>query len=161
MGRIIFFMSLELTRGIGHHLAFLHKDTTETDARGIAINIKSLVNIWLSENGGGSKTIFESLEGFLTSLGPFELDPILQQLGHRLGNFRKILYEPVVVSRKPKKTPDIGDTSRLLPFKNILQFARIHNNTILRENMTKKGYFFKPKLTLAKLGIKTMLPKLL
>jgi hypothetical protein len=161
VGRIIFFMSLELTRGIGYHLAFLHKNTNETDVRGIAIDIKVLVNIRLSENGSGSETIFESLEGFLTSLGPFELDPILQQLGHRLGNFRKILYEPAVVSRKSKKTPDIGDTSRLFPFKNILHFARIDGNAILRENMTKKGYFFKPKLTLAKLGIKTMLPKLL
>jgi hypothetical protein len=154
-------MPLELTRGIGHHLAFLHKDTTETDARGIAIHIKVLVNIWLSENGGGSEMIFESLEGFLISLGPFKLDPILQQLGHRFGNFRKILYEPAVVSRKPKKIPDIGDTLRLLPFKNILHFARIHGNTVLRENMTKKRYFLKPKLTLAKLGIKMMLPKLL
>jgi hypothetical protein len=71
MGRIIFFMPLELTRGIGHHLAFLHKNTTETDARGIAINIKALVNIQLSENGSGSETIFQSLEDFLTSLGPF------------------------------------------------------------------------------------------
>jgi hypothetical protein len=78
MSRIIFFMSLELMRGVGYHSAFLHKDTTKTDARGIAINIKVLVNVWLSKNGSGSETIFESLEGFLISLGPFELDPILQ-----------------------------------------------------------------------------------
>jgi hypothetical protein len=73
-----FFMLLELMGGIGHHLAFLHKNTTETDVRGITIDIKVLVNIWLSENGSGSKTIFESLKGFFTSLGPFELDPIFQ-----------------------------------------------------------------------------------
>jgi hypothetical protein len=152
MGRIIFFISLELTRGIGHHLAFLHKNTTETDARGIAVDIKVLVNIRLSENGSGSDTIFESLEGFLTGLGPFKLDHILQQLGQRLGNFREIFYEPTVISRKSKKTSDIGDTSRLLPFKNILHFARIDCNAILRENMTKKRYFFKPKLTLLNLA---------
>jgi hypothetical protein len=48
MGWIIFFMSLELMRGIGHHLAFLHKNTTKSDAGGITIDIKVLVNISLS-----------------------------------------------------------------------------------------------------------------
>jgi hypothetical protein len=159
MGRIIFFMSLELTRGIGHHLSFLHKNTTETDARGIAINIKA--HIRLSKNESGNETIFEILESFLTSLGPFKLDPIVRQLGNRLGNFRKVLYEPSVISRKSEKTPNIGDTLRLLPIKNILHLSRIYDNTILRENMTKKRFFFKPKLTFAKLGIKAMLSKLL
>jgi hypothetical protein len=59
MSRIIFSMSLDLTRGVGYHLAFMHKDTTKTDARGITINIKVLVNIWLSKNGSGSEMIFE------------------------------------------------------------------------------------------------------
>ena len=49
----------------------------------------------------------------------------------------------------------------LLPIQNILHLARIHSNTILGEDMTKKRYFFKPKLTFAKLGIKTMLSKFL
>jgi len=53
------------------------------------------------------------------------------------------------------------DILRLLPIKNILHLARIHSNTILGEDMTKKRYFFKPKLTLAELGIKTMLSKFL
>src|SRR6185503_8847716 len=49
----------------------------------------------------------------------------------------------------------------LLPIQNILHLTRIYSNTILGEDMTKKRYFFKPKLTFAKLGIKTMLPKFL
>ena len=52
------------------------------------------------------------------------------------------------------------DILRLLPIKNILDLARIHSNTFLGEDMTKKRYFFKLKLTFAKLGIKTMLSKL-
>src|SRR6185295_3451349 len=49
----------------------------------------------------------------------------------------------------------------LLPIQNILHLARIYSNTILGEDMTKKRYFFKPKLTFAELGIKTMLSKFL
>ena len=78
MGRIIFFRSLELMRSIGHYSAFLHKNTTKTNARSIAIDIEALMNIWLSKNGSGSETILKSLEGFFTSLGLLKLDPILQ-----------------------------------------------------------------------------------
>src|SRR6185436_332653 len=53
------------------------------------------------------------------------------------------------------------DILRLLPIKNILHLTRIYSNTILGEDMTKKRYFFQPKLTFAKLGIKMMLSKLL
>ena len=53
------------------------------------------------------------------------------------------------------------DILRLLPIKNILHLTRIYSNTILGEDMTKKRDLFKPKLTFAELGIKTMLSKLL
>jgi hypothetical protein len=78
MGRIIFFMSLELSRSIGHYSVFLHKDTTQTDARSIAINIKALGNIWLSKNMSGSETILKGLKRFFTGWEPLKLNPILQ-----------------------------------------------------------------------------------
>ena len=53
------------------------------------------------------------------------------------------------------------DILRLFSNKNILRLTRIHSNTVLGEDMTKKRDFFKPKFTFAKLGIKTMLSKLL
>ena len=71
-------MSLELTRSIGHHSAFLHKNTAKTDARSIAINIETLGNIWLSKNWSSSETIFKGLKGFFTGWGPLKLDPIFQ-----------------------------------------------------------------------------------
>ena len=78
MGRIIFFMSLELTRSIGHYSAFLHEDTAQTDARSIAIDIKALGNIRLSKNWSSSETILKGLKGFFTGWGLLKLDPILQ-----------------------------------------------------------------------------------
>ena len=53
------------------------------------------------------------------------------------------------------------DILRLLPIKNILHLTRIHSNTILGEDMTKKRYFLKSKFIFAKFGIKTMLSKFL
>ena len=53
------------------------------------------------------------------------------------------------------------DILRLLPIKNILHLTRIYSNTILGENMTEKRDLFKPKLTFAKLGMKTMFSQLL
>ena len=56
---------------------------------------------------------------------------------------------------------NLMDILRLLPIKNILHLTKIYSNTILREDMAKKRYFFKPKLTFDKFNIKTMVSKLL
>jgi hypothetical protein len=49
----------------------------------------------------------------------------------------------------------------LFPLFYNLDLSGIYTDSLSSENMTKKGDFFKPEVTLAELGIKLILPQLL
>jgi hypothetical protein len=47
------------------------------------------------------------------------------------------------------------------PVQHIFYLARVHCYSTIRDNMTQKGNFSQPELTLTPLGIQLVLPKLL
>jgi hypothetical protein len=56
---------------------------------------------------------------------------------------------------------DIYHIVGLFPLFYSLDLSGIYTDSLSSENMTKKGDFFVPEVTLAKLGIKLIVPQLL
>src|SRR6266540_1104181 len=99
------------------------------------------MNIRLSKDRSGCKMSLQSLKGCLTFIGPLKFDPLLQQLGHGLSNFGKILDEMTVIPRKSEKALDFRDSLGLHPIEYLLHLAWVNRDTILIKYVPKKSHF--------------------
>ena len=68
MSRVILFMLPQLARGIGNHLAFLHKYTSKALARSITIHHKVLPDVRERKDLGSSNLGLEFLKASFTLL---------------------------------------------------------------------------------------------
>src|SRR5438105_3242279 len=103
---IILLVALQLMRSICHDSSFLHQNAAKADTGSITIDVEIFMDIQLSKDGSSCEVSLQSLKGHLTFIGPLKFDPLLQQLGHGLSNFGKILDKTVVIPRKSEKAPN-------------------------------------------------------
>ena len=65
----------------------------------------------------------------------------MQQVSQRPGDLGEILDESTAIAGETEKTSDLLDILRRSPFENSLDSFRVDDNTILRDDMPKIGYF--------------------
>src|SRR3954470_16021696 len=114
-----------------------------------------------ASTGGRSELVLESLETFLTFIGPLKLDTFVKQIGQRLGNLGEVLDKTTAIASEAEETSDLFDSLRRGPVKNSLDTFGVDGNAILGNYMTKVGYFGKPEFTLRILSVEFVFSKLL
>src|SRR4051812_19599476 len=91
---------------------------------------------------------------------PVKLDAFVKQVGQRLGNLGEVLDETAAITSESEETSDLPDGRGRIPVKNSLDTFWGDGNAILRNHLTKVGYFRKPELTLRILSVEFVFSKL-
>ena len=65
----------------------------------------------------------------------------MQQVSQRPGDLREVLDESTAIAGETEKTSDLLNVLGRSPIKDSLDSFRVDGNTILRDDMTKIGYF--------------------
>ena len=81
------------------------------------------------------------METFLTLFCPIKLDAFLEQTSQGLVDLGEVLDKSTAIAGESEKTSDLLDILRRSPFENSLDSFRVDDNTILRDDMPKIGYF--------------------
>jgi hypothetical protein len=77
----------------------LHQYASNVCAGCITIYVKQLVNVELSQYRCSGEKLLQSEECLFTLWAPFELDVLLEELGHRLGDLGEVWNESAIISR--------------------------------------------------------------
>src|SRR3954470_2786810 len=118
------------------------------------------LSIRRSKHWGRSKLVLEGLETFLTFICPLKLDAFVKQISQRLGNLGEIFDKTTEIASESEETADLLDSLGRSPVKNSLDTFGGDGNAILRNRMSKVGYFRKPEFTLGILSIEFVFSKL-
>ena len=129
--------------------------------RRIALYHEVFASIRGSKHWGNGELVLQSLETFLTFVGPLELDAFVEQVGQGLGNLGEVLDEAAAITSQPEETSDLLDILCWSPIKNSLNSFWVDGYAILGNDMTEIGDFGQPEFTLAILGIELVLSQLL
>ena len=85
---------------------------------------------------------------------------LLEKVGKRLRDLRKVLNESSAIACKTKKTAKLLDILRRFPIHNCGHLLGINSDALGGDDVTKIKNFIKPELTFGKLGIEFMLSEL-
>src|ERR1043165_768985 len=128
--------------------------------RRVAVYHEVLLSMRGSKHRGRGKLVLESLETFLTFVGPLKLDAFVEQICHRLGNLGEVLDKSAAITGEAEETSDLLDSLGRSPVENSLDTFRGDSNAILGNHMSKVDYFGKPKLTLRILSVEFVFSEL-
>jgi hypothetical protein len=92
------FMASKLSRGISNCTTILHQYSSNTRVECITIHIKRLLDDELNQYRCRSEELLQSEKDFFVLRAPFELDFLLYEFDHWLGNLREVWDESVIIS---------------------------------------------------------------
>src|ERR1041384_1464817 len=93
--------------------------------RRVAIYHEVLLSIRGSKHRRRGELVLESLETFLTFVGPLKLDAIVEQICHRLGNLGEVLDKSAAIAGESEENSDLLDSLGRSPVKHSLDTLRV------------------------------------
>ena len=82
-----------------------------------------------------------------------KLDALVKQTSQGLGDLGEVLDKSTTIAGESEKTSDLLDILRRSPIENSLNSLGVDGNTILGDDMSKVGHFWKPEFTFRILSI--------
>ena len=115
MGRVVALMLPQLPRSIGNHLSPLHQHTTQPNSGCIRIHHIRLARLRQCQYWCTRQHRLQVRKTLLILRRPLKRNIVRRQLRHRLSHTRETLDEPPIITRQPKKTPNLGGVPRPRP----------------------------------------------
>ena len=84
----------------------------------------------------------------------------MKQTSQGLGNLGEVFDKSTAIAGESEKTSDLLGLLRRSPIENSLNSLGVDGNTILGDDMSKVGHFWKPEFTFRILSIQLMFSKL-
>jgi len=109
-----------------------------------------------AEHRGRHQGCAEGVKALLLSIGPAKSGLRAAQTGERRGQRGKITDEATVVVGQTDEPANVGAGFRPGPLADGRELARVHSDTVFRNNMPQERYGRPPELAFADLGVELM-----
>ena len=117
----------------------LAKDTRNSEAGGVSVEMNREIWIEVTEDRGGGKTTFEFIESFLSLSRPFEAWILPEEGRHGGGDVGITVNESTVEVGEAKEDLDIVNGGGSRPFGDHRYTVGFHRNTVRGDNEAEEG----------------------